>query len=57
MALYVRMQATYVGRLGVPVGVFVAVDQLRRRGVLSAAEEARHLDITPLPADFALRVS
>ncbi|GAA1674026.1 hypothetical protein GCM10009745_16350 [Kribbella yunnanensis] len=35
----------YRGRLGVEVGALVAVDHLRRAGRLSAADEARWLDI------------
>ncbi|HEY6739077.1 MAG TPA: HAD-IA family hydrolase [Actinopolymorphaceae bacterium] len=42
---YVRLQVEYRGRLGVEVGVLVAVDHLRRAGRLSPAEEARYLDI------------
>lgn len=42
---YIRVQARYRGRLGVEVGVFVAVDHLRRAGVLSAADEAQYFDI------------
>ncbi|MFD7155245.1 HAD family hydrolase [Kribbella sp. NPDC059898] len=42
---YVRLQAGYRGRLGIEVGLFVAVDHLRRAGRLSAAEEAQYLDI------------
>jgi hypothetical protein len=42
---YVRVQARYYGRLGVEVGIFVAVDHLRRAGVLSPAEESQYLDI------------
>lgn len=42
---YVRLQATYVGRLGVPVGIFVAVDHLRRQGRLSDAEEELYFTI------------
>ena len=42
---YIRVQARYRGRHGVEVGVFVAVDHLRRAGVLSAAEEAQYFDI------------
>ncbi|MFE6968260.1 HAD family hydrolase [Isoptericola sp. NPDC057653] len=42
---YVRVQATYRGRLGVEVGVFVAVDHLRRAGVLSPDQEAEYLDV------------
>lgn len=42
---YIRVQARYRGRLGVEVGVFVAVDHLRRAGVLSAAEESQYFDV------------
>lgn len=42
---YVRIQVEYRGRLGVEVGLLVAVDHLRREGRLSAADEARWLDI------------
>jgi FMN phosphatase YigB (HAD superfamily) len=42
---YVRLQVGYRGRLGVEVGLFVAVDHLRRAGRLTAAEEAQYLDI------------
>lgn len=42
---YIRVQARYRGRLGVEVGVFVAVDHLRRAGVLSAEQEAQYFDI------------
>ena len=42
---YTRIQVRYRGRLGVEVGVFVAVDHLRRAGVLDAAQEALYLDI------------
>ena len=42
---YVRVQATYRGRLGVEVGIFVAVDHLRRAGVLTPAEESEYLDV------------
>jgi len=42
---YQRLQATYRGRLGVGVGVFVAVDHLRRAGRLTAEQEALYLDI------------
>lgn len=44
-ASYVRVQARYRGRLGVQVGVFVAVDHLRRAGRLTAEQEATYLDI------------
>lgn len=40
-----RVQARYRGRLGVEVGIFVAVDHLRRAGLLSASEEAQYFDI------------
>ncbi|WP_405058758.1 HAD-IA family hydrolase [Kribbella sp. NBC_01505] len=42
---YVRIQVEYRGRLGVEVGLFVAVDHLRREGRLSAEHEARWLDL------------
>lgn len=42
---FTRIQARYRGRLGVEVGIFVAVDHLRRAGVLSAVEESQYLDI------------
>jgi FMN phosphatase YigB (HAD superfamily) len=42
---YVRAQAGYRGRLGVEVGVFVAVDHLRRAGRLTIEQEALYLDI------------
>ena len=40
-----RVQAGYRGRLGVEVGVFVAVDHLRRAGRLTIEQEALYLDI------------
>ena len=40
MASFQRFQAKYVGRTGAPVGVFVAVDHLRRTGRLSEEEVA-----------------
>ncbi|ROS30628.1 HAD family hydrolase [Cellulomonas sp. PhB150] len=43
--VFLRVQATYRGRLGVEVGVFVAVDHLRRAGVLSASQEATYIDV------------
>lgn len=43
--MYMRIQARYVGRLGVEVGVFTAVDHLRRANRLSAEDEAAYLDI------------
>ncbi|MCL8024369.1 hypothetical protein [Nocardioides bruguierae] len=42
---FVRVQATYRGRLGVEVGIFVAVDHLRRAGRLSPEETERYLEI------------
>ncbi len=42
---YLRVQVDYRGRLGVGVGVFVAVDHLRRASRLTAQQEARYLDI------------
>ncbi|MFD6100168.1 hypothetical protein ACFVWN_28365 [Nocardiopsis flavescens] len=45
MADFFRVHADYVGRVGVEVGVFVAVDHLRRAGLLSDAEEDLYLDI------------
>ncbi len=42
---YQRIQARYVGRVGVEVGIFVAVDHLRRAGRLSEAEIETYLDI------------
>ncbi len=42
---FVRLQATYRGRLGVEVGVFVAVDHLRRADRLSEDEEELYFDI------------
>lgn len=42
---FVRLQARYRGRLGVEVGVFVAVDHLRRADRLSESEEELYFDI------------
>ena len=42
---YRRIQATYRGRLGVEVGLFVAVDHLRRASHLTPAEEQLYFDI------------
>jgi hypothetical protein len=42
---YVRLQATYIGRLGVEVGIFVAVDHLRRTDRLSVDEENLYFDV------------
>ena len=44
-AKFCRFQATYCGRLGVEVGLFVAVDHLRRAGSLAADELATYLDV------------
>lgn len=44
-AAYCRVQAWYRGRLGVEVGVFVAVDHLRRAGELTPNEVGGYLDI------------
>jgi hypothetical protein len=38
MGVFQRFHACYVGRTGAPVGVFVAVDHLRRTGRLSEEE-------------------
>lgn len=45
MARYQRIHVSYNGRLGVPVGVFVAVDHLRRAGRLSPDDEALWLTV------------
>ncbi|TXK35521.1 hypothetical protein [Nonomuraea sp. C10] len=42
---YLRLQADYVGRLGVEVGIFVAVDHLRRKNLLTPEEEELYFDI------------
>ncbi|MFI6826740.1 HAD family hydrolase [Kribbella sp. NPDC050241] len=42
---YLRVQARYRGRLGVEVGLFVAVDHLRRAGRLTDEQVALYLDI------------
>jgi hypothetical protein len=42
---YVRLQVRYRGRLGVPVGIFVAVDHLRRAGRLSALDEETYFAV------------
>lgn len=42
---FTRVQVRYRGRLGIEVGVFVAVDHLRRAGVLDAHQENQYLDI------------
>lgn len=45
MERFVRIQARYRGKLGVEVGVFGAVDHLRRAGVLDSEQEGRFFDI------------
>lgn len=40
-----RLQVTYRGVLGVEVGIFVAVDHLRRAGRLSVDEEATYFGV------------
>jgi hypothetical protein len=42
---FVRIQAQYRGRLGVEVGIFVAVDHLRRADRLSEDEEELYFDL------------
>ncbi|MEU8397990.1 hypothetical protein AB0C28_22575 [Nonomuraea sp. NPDC048892] len=42
---YLRLQVDYVGRLGVEVGIFVAVDHLRRKNLLTPEEEELYFDI------------
>lgn len=42
---FTRVQARYCGRLGVEVGIFVAVDHLRRAGKLTADQVAAYLDV------------
>ncbi len=42
---FFRVHADYVGRVGVEVGVFVAVDHLRRAGMLSDSEEELYFDV------------
>jgi hypothetical protein len=44
-ARFVRLQASYRGSLCVEVGVFVAVDHLRRAGRLTPDEEELYFDI------------
>jgi hypothetical protein len=44
-AAYARLQVRYNGRLGVPVGIFVAVDHLRRKGLLSPADQEIYLEV------------
>lgn len=42
---FVRLQATYRGRLGVEVGLFVAIDHLRRADRLTEEEEELYFEI------------
>lgn len=42
---FVRLQATYRGRLGVEVGIFVALDHLRRADRLTQDEEELYFEI------------
>jgi hypothetical protein len=42
---FVRFQAPYRGRLGVEVGIFVAVDHLRRANLLTEEEEEVYFDV------------
>ena len=42
---FVRLHVTYRGVLGVEVGIFVAVDHLRRADRLSTDDERRYFDI------------
>lgn len=42
---FVRLQAAYRGRLGVEVGIFVAVDHLRRADRLTEDEEEVYFEI------------
>ncbi len=42
---FVRFQSAYRGRLGVEVGIFVAVDHLRRADRLTEEEEELYFDI------------
>ncbi len=39
------MHAPYIGRIGVPVGIFVAVDHLRRADLLTVEQEETYFDI------------
>jgi hypothetical protein len=43
--VYVRLQVSYIGRLGVNVGIFVAVDHLRRADRLTLEEESLYFDV------------
>lgn len=42
---YTRVQARYRGRLGIEVGIFVAVDHLRRAGYLSPDQQALYAEV------------
>jgi len=42
---FLRLQASYRGRLGVEVGIFVAVDHLRRADRLTEDEEELYFDV------------
>jgi hypothetical protein len=42
---FVRLQASYRGRVGVEVGIFVAVDHLRRADRLTEDEEELYFDV------------
>ena len=42
---YVRLHADYRGRLDAEVGIFVAVDHLRRADLLSVDEEETYFDV------------
>lgn len=55
MGVFQRFHAGYVGRTGVPVGVFVAVDHLRRTGRLSEEEIVLYAVIETLRPDSDLR--
>lgn len=57
---FVRIQAGYRGRLGIEVGIFVAVDHLRRADRLSEEEEELYFDLDdwfrahlPVPSFYA----
>jgi hypothetical protein len=43
--IYIRLHADYRGRLDVEVGIFVAVDHLRRADLLSVEDEETYFDI------------
>jgi hypothetical protein len=42
---FMRLQVTYLGILGVEVGIFVAVDHLRRADLLTEQEEETYFDV------------